>query len=122
MQFESMGSRVYDALATLRNLSDEFASFEVQEGDKKKKKLYTECRKHISKVVEELESNILGNGEHGGLDMGIYTGGTINTTTSLMNRGEGRDEESLHISEVRDAENTGMPGVGPTYGGTRKKY
>ena len=62
-----METRVYDALAALRNLSDEFASFEVQADDRKKKKLYTDCRKHIGKVVDELESHLLRNhGEQSG--------------------------------------------------------
>lgn len=82
-----METRVYDALATLKSLSDEFASFEVQADDRKKKKLYTECRKHIGKVVDELESHLSYQGnQHGGLDMGIDTGGTINTTTSMKDR------------------------------------
>lgn len=79
-----MESRVYDALATLRNLSDEFASFEVLTDDGKKRKLYSDCRKHIGKVMEDLESNLLhDHGEHVGLDMGINTGGSINTSSSM---------------------------------------
>lgn len=113
MEFDSLDTRVYDALATLRNLSDEFASFEVRAGDKKKKKLYTECRKHITKVVEELESSVTSNSSHGGLNMGVYTGGSINTTTS---------EENRHIPDVRSPQNTDLPGVGTTYESSRKKH
>ena len=89
-----METRVYDALSTLRNLSDEFASFEVQADDRKKKKLYIDCRKYICRVVDELEDHLLrSHGEHSGLDMGIDTGGTINTTTSIRTSGDGRDRE-----------------------------
>lgn len=106
-------TRVYDALATLRNLSDEFASFEVSVNDRKKKKLYTDCRKHIGKVVEELEEHLLQkHGEHSGLSMGIDTGGTINTTTSLMNFGDGRDRESRHKNETKGSVTLGEPPVG----------
>lgn len=107
-----MDTRVYDALATLRNLSDEFASFEVTSEDRNQKKLYTQCRKHIGKAMEELEEHLLRNhGEHSGLDMGIDTGGTINTTTSLMNFGDGRDEEAQHIDEVKGVTIAGKAAV-----------
>lgn len=119
-----MDNRVYDALATLRNLSDEFASFEVQSDDRKQKKIFTECRKNIGKVVDELEHHMLANhGVHGGLSMGIDTGGTINTTTSIMNQGNGRDKESKRKAISTDSHVDGVPPVGrQPHSGERERY
>jgi len=37
---------------------------------------------------------LVNHGEHSGLSMGIDTGDTINTTTSIMNQGNGRDKKA----------------------------
>ena len=77
-------SKVYEALTTLRNIQDDFAVFEHNAHDRDSKKLYSKCRKQISDVVESLERSVLHNhGKHGAINMGIDTGGTINTTTSM---------------------------------------
>jgi hypothetical protein len=79
--------RVYGALSSLRNLQDEFAVFEHNADDRNTKKMYGRCRKQISEVVESLEKSVLHNhGSHGGLDMGIDTGGPINTATGRRER------------------------------------